>query len=274
VRLEGQRVGLERKRFDATLGSGLDANGKPLSVEDLKAVAMRDPTAVAMANYQVPPPSTRSGALGKAQMDKILAIDPTYDATKFQARNKTAIDFSTGGKSGQALTSADTALAHLASISKAGEALKNGDYKFLNGLANSLGAQVGQSPQNTYDTIVSMVAPEISKAVIGAAGGEGERQGMALNFKSNLAPQVREQAIGAAAGLLGARVNKSLHAYESTMGKPLGWKLSPESQQVLDRYSSGGGNGTVKIQAPDGTVKEVSASDAEHYISKGAKKVQ
>jgi hypothetical protein len=250
------RLSLEQKKFDATIGSGLDANGQPLSADALKQAALQDPTAVAIANYQIPPPAGRTTPIGMAIMRKVLAIDPQYDGTQFQARNKTAQDFSASGASGKAITSADTALAHLDAISRAGRALDNGDYKALNRIANEIGAQVGASPRNTYDTIVGMVSPEISKAVIGGAGGEGERQAMALNFKSDLAPKVREQAVGAAAQLLNARVQKMGHAYESTMGKPFARQLSPESKAVLDRYSG---------KLPDGDGKVIDKETARQF---------
>jgi hypothetical protein len=260
--IEAGKLAIDQKKFDVTFGAGLDANGKPLSPEDRKAVALLDPTAVAQANYQVAPPPPPRNGMPSPQMAKVLAINPAYDGTKFAERNKIAQDFSASGASGKAMTSSDTALAHLDAISRAGAALKNGDVKAINGIANEIGAQLGASPKNTYDTIVTMVAPEISKAVIGEAGGEGERQAMAKNFASDTAPEVREKAIGAAAGLLGARVHKQAQAYESDMGKPFERKLSPESQAVLDRYSGAGGGApgtgaTLKTSEPKiGTIEE------------------
>lgn len=268
IYIQQRRVNREQKQFDATFGAGLDANGRPLSPEDRKNAALSDPTAVAIANYQIPGPTGRPTPLGKSQMDKVLAINPNYDGSKFAERNKITQDFAASGKSGKAITSADTALAHLNSISIAGKALDNGDFKALNSIANSLGAQVGQSPKVTYDTIVGMVAPEISKAVIGEAGGEGERQGMAGNFSSSYSTPVREQAIGAAAGLLGARVHKQAQAYEADMGKPLERKLSPESQAVLDRYTGGGqaAGGIVTVKDPNGGVHTFnSQADADKF---------
>lgn len=228
------------KTFNATLGAGLDANGRPLSSDEARTAAMGDPVARAIANYQTPPPSSRTSALGMAVMRKVLAIDPNYDATKFPERTKITQDFSASGASGKAMTSTDTALSHLHVLSQAGDAMKTGDIPALNKLAQFLGAQTGQSPKVTYDSIVAMVAPEISKAVIGAAGGEADRKTMAANFSSSNSDAQREGSIGITAKLLGARFEKQGQAYESDMGKPLGRKLSPESQKVLDRYSGKG----------------------------------
>lgn len=235
-----QEQSIKNKTFNATFGAGLDANGHPLPPDELKIQAQQDPVAVGIASYDLAPPSSRTTPLGIAMMRKVMAINPAYDATTFPARNKTATDFSAAGTSGKAITSADTALAHLNTLSKAGKALDNGDVQIINRIANSVGAQVGATPKITYDTILNMVAPEISKAVIGASGGEGERLGMAKNFGSDLGSNAREGAIGAAATLLGARVDKQKQAYESTMGKPLSRKLSPESEEILQKYKSAG----------------------------------
>jgi hypothetical protein len=236
--IAGGELNLGQKKFDATLGAGLDANGKPLSDDELKQVAMKDPVAVAIANYQAPDANTRT-ALGQATMRKVYAIDRGHDGTQFPARNKVAQDFSPAGASGKTITSIDTALAHLDAISRAGEALKNNDIVGLNRIANALGYQFGGSARNVYDGIVSMVAPEVTKAVIGEAGGEGERQAMARNFSSSVNTATREATLGQTAQLFGARFGKMAHAYESQMGKPMERQLSPESQAVLQRYSGG-----------------------------------
>lgn len=274
---EGQgagRLSLEQKKFNATLGSGLDANGRPLSSDEAKTAAMADPVARAIANYQTPPPGTRTSALGVAMMRKVLAIDPNYDATKFPERAKITQDFSASGASGKAMTSTDTALSHLHVLSQAGDALKNGDIQAINKLANFLGAQTGSSPKVTYDSIVATVAPEISKAVIGATGGEGDRKTMAANFSSNNSDAQREGAIGATAKLLGARFEKQGQAYESDMGKPLGRKLSPESQKVLDRYSGStpAAGSTIKVISPEGIAGEIPADKWDAAQKRGFKR--
>ncbi len=242
--IEQQAQALRNKTFNATLGSGLDANGQPVSPDALKAAAMNDPVAVGMANYQIPPPSARASGIGLAMMRKVMAIDPSYDATLFPARNKTQTDFSAAGASGKAITSADTALAHLDTISQAGKALKSGDVQFLNKIANSIGAQSGSAAPAVYDSIVATVAPEISKAVIGGPGGEGDREKMAANFSRNLSDEQREGSIGANVSLLNARVSKMKDAYQATMGKPMARQLSPESQAVTARYQQGAAAGT------------------------------
>jgi hypothetical protein len=261
--------------FKATLGAGMDATGQPVMGADGKPAA--NPVAHAIANYQMAPPSPRSMAspVGQMLMRQVLTENKDYDGTKYPERSKITQDFSASGASGKAITSADTALAHLNTLSQAGQAIKNGDVQLINRLANAVGAHVGQSPQVTYEAILQTVSPEISKAVIGAAGGEADREKMAAGFSSKLSDQQREGAIGATAQLLGARVHKMGQAYESDMGKPLARQLSPESQQVLQRYSGGtgaGGNtgGAAVIPAPVQKALS-SASPGIHTLTDGSK---
>lgn len=241
IGLKQVEVGIAQKRFDATLGQGLDANGKPLSPEDRKNAALSDPTAVAMANYQIPPPSNRTTALGSAQYAKVLAIDPAFDGDKFADRHKINLDYGASGATGKAITSTDTALAHIGTVRDAGRALKTNDLPALNKLAQAVGVQAGSSAPVVYDAILETVSPEISKAVIGAAGGVEDRKAMKDNFSRDKNDAQREGALGGVANLLGARYHKQAQAYESDMGKPLARKLSPESQGILDSYSGAAG---------------------------------
>ena len=229
--------GLEQRRFNATLGAGLDANGQPLPQDALKAMAEKDPVVQAIANYKMKPPITRNG-MPAPILQRVLAVNPSYDATQFEKRNHIVQDFAASGKSGKAITSADTALAHLDAIEQAGQALKSRDLQVLNRIAQSVGLQTGDSAPAVYDTIVSMVAPEISRAVIGEAGGEADRKAMMNNFSRSASDAQRNGAIASAANLLGARVHKQAQAYEADMGVPLDLekRLSKESLGVLSRH--------------------------------------
>jgi hypothetical protein len=255
-------LALKGKQFEATFGAGLDANGQPIAPEAMKAAAQQDPTAMAIAHYQMaPPPSQTRGGIPSPIMRKVLAINPQYNATQYAANAETAKGYSPSGTQGQAITAADTALAHLATLSAAGEAMKNGNVQVLNQIANSLGAQVGQTPKATYETVLNMVGPDFSKSVIGAVGGEGERVATAQNFSSKLSDAQRESNIAAAVGLLGTRYEKLTHAYEQQMGVPLPRTLSPESQSIRQKYQA---------QAPGAAPKKISTKSEFDALPSGA----
>jgi hypothetical protein len=258
-RLDQSKIA-SRPNYQFTMPSNLPPG--PMTLDQVPE-AYRDQVKQVTEYRKALPPQSQRNPINQAINFYVAKLDPTYDATQFPARNKTALAYSPGGAEGQALKAADTALSHLKTISEAGEALQNGDVQVVNRIANSIGAQIGKSPANTYDTIVRMVAPEISKAVIGAAGGEAERQSMQQGFASSLSQPQRNGAIGAAAGLLAKRVEKSARAYEQQMGKPLAWKLSPESQAVLDKFAAGSGGGG---PLPQGGGKAADATVIKQFL--------
>lgn len=253
-------LAVRQKTFNATLGQGLDANGKPLSDDELKAIAMRDPVAVAISKYLAPDANTRT-ALGKATMDRVYALDKQHDGTQFAARNKTAIDYSPAGQTGKTFISIDNGLAHVDMLSQAGKALDNNDLPTLNRIANELGYQFGGSAKNVYDGIVQIVAPELIKGSLGEAGGEGERGGMRKTLTSDVNTATREQTLGAIATIFGKRIDRMRSAYKQTMNRDMPLQLSDDSKAVLQRYGGGGA-----AQLPDGGGKVLDPNNAKAFL--------
>ena len=259
--IAGGELDLNRKKFDATIGAGLDANGQPLSPDAMKQAAQADPNAVAIANYQMPPANLRS-PIGAATMRKVMALNPQYDGTQFQARNKTAQDYSPAGQSGKTFTSIDNALAHVNMLSEAGKALDNSDLPALNRIANELGYQFGGSAKNVYDGIVQVVGPEIIKGTLGEAGGEGERARLQQTLSSDANTQTREQTLGSIAQIFGKRVNTMRDAYRQQMGgKEWDRQLGQDSQAVLQRYSGGGA-----AKLPNGGGRSLDETTARQFL--------
>lgn len=175
----------------------------------------------------------------EALAGQVMELNPSYDPNMFASRNKTAVDFSPGGASGKALTAADTALAHLNTVEELGKALKNGDIQKLNQLFNFIGDQFGQAPPNNFRTAVRMVAPEITKVVVGGQTSATDRKEMEEGFSANASDEKTLGAVKTAARLLAERVKKQKHAYKSQMGKDLDREFSPESKAILERYGGG-----------------------------------
>lgn len=200
-----------------------------------------DATIKGIAEYRINPTTilNQRGVNRQALMNAVMSINPDYDATQYAARNKTTQDFSPAGVSGKALTAADTALAHLATVEELGNALKNNDVRKLNQLFNFIGGQFGSAPPNNFQTAVRVVAPEITKAVVGGQTAQADRKEMEQGFSENASPQQTLGAVKVAARLLAERVKKQQHSYKQAMGRDLQWQFSPESQALLSRFESG-----------------------------------
>jgi hypothetical protein len=154
--------------------------------------------------------------------------------------------YSASGKEGQALQSANTGLNHLDTIEQLAAAQKNGQTQLFNSIANRLAAETGQPAPTNLAAAITMVAPEVSKAVIGAAGGQEERAQFAKNFNPNGSPQQTLQGIGVIKDLMGGRLTEAQRTYERTTGRKdfRDTMLSPAAQRVLDKaHGAPGGAG-------------------------------
>jgi hypothetical protein len=145
--------------------------------------------------------------------------------------------YSAGGKEGQALQAANTGLNHLDTVEQLAMAQKNGNTQLFNTIANRFAKETGLAAPTSLAAAITMVAPEVSKAVIGAAGGQEERATFAKNFNGNGSPQQTLQGIGVIKELMGGRLTEAQRTYERTVGKKdfRETMLSPAAQRVLDK---------------------------------------
>jgi hypothetical protein len=210
--------------------AGLNQDGTPGTSND----SMVD----AIGQYKVQPPSGM--ALRNPRMQQILADVtakyPDFDATQYGARQTAAKSFSTG-KDGQSVQSANTALNHLATLKELAAAQDNGDIRLFNTLANRFSTETGGAAPTNLASAVTMVGPEISKAIIGAGGTGGDREKVDSALAA-LTKGGKAQAAGTIAtmqDLFGGRLTETQRTYERTTGRKdfPGAFLSPAAQAVL-----------------------------------------
>lgn len=181
-----------------------------------------------MSNFAMLKPS------GKEIMARVLDINPSYDAGDYMAKNKALRDFSTGTQ-GLAVQAANTGLNHLETIEQLARAQQNGDTRLFNTIANKIARETGAAAPTNLASAITMVAPEISKMVIGAAGGQEERATFAKNFSPSFSPDQALGGIHTIRELLGGRLFESERTYKRTTGRNdfNAGMLSPAAQKVL-----------------------------------------
>jgi len=260
--VEQQNARRQQQQYDATYGALLDGNGKPLDPEAAKAVAMQDPMAVAVANYQSAPPNISRGGPGVAVMRKALAINPSYNAQNWQAQKAELTNF-TSGKVANELSATNTALSHVGLMTDAIDALNNGDIRMLNSIANRIGVETGKTPAAVFKTIVGKVGPELGKAYGEATGSE--RGAEKENFDPNLPPQTLKANAAVTAKLLQGKIQSREFQWKQTMGdRPLPL-ISPEAKQTLDKLVAPAGGG-FSVKDPRGVVHTFkSQQDADNF---------
>lgn len=243
----GQRVGIERenanrqqRQFDATYGALLSPDGKPLDADAAKAVASQDPMAVAVANYQIPPPNAGRSGPGAGILRKVMAINPQYNAQNWQAQSAMMKGYTSGSQSKE-ISGINTALGHIGQLGDAIDALKNGNIQVLNKIANAYGVQTGNDAVTTYRAIVHKVAPEINRAYVGGVGSQGEVMTQESDFDPKMGDQQLRSNVGITTKLLRSKIGSLENQWKNTMGTDFESRfITPEAKQVSDKWGSGG----------------------------------
>ncbi len=257
LNLEGQRVGIEKQRFNATIGAGLDANGQPLPADAMRTRASQNPAAVAIAEYRMRPPAQRSGAVPPV-MREVLALNPAYDATQFDARQKYR-NALTSGAQGQALNSLNTAIEHLDQFVDVAKALGNGTFQPGNRAWNAMRETFGDSAPTNFEGMKTIMAGELASAFkkSGATDQEIHAVVSAINRQGS-ANQLVDYATKIAIPALGGKIHTYVSQTQAQMGEkdPLvGSIVTPGARAVLQKHGynpDAGGHGAAGAGATSG----------------------
>ncbi len=194
----------------------------------------------AMVEGRQPLPSTtamRSPAT-LALIDAAHAIDPTFDATVWKARNEAGPDW-TKGKSSEMVRSANQTLAHVGSLMNAMDNLKNRQMPAWNAVANTVSEQFGAGEQGSFRTNAHAVAEEMSKVFKGANLSDAEIRHWEQNLSENMSPTQQKAQIAKLSellhGSLQALEEKRLAAMGPAAAEKAGPLIKAEGQAVLER---------------------------------------
>ena len=142
-------------------------------------------------------------------------VDPVKVSQDVAAADKAIKDFGTG-EQGKKVTAFNTAIDHLATLDQLGAALKSGDVKLFNTLANTLAAQTGSAAPTSYNQAARIVGAEISKAIVPGVGTKAEREETANAFSSANSPEQLAAASATAKKLLGGQLSSLELQYKRT----------------------------------------------------------
>jgi hypothetical protein len=238
------------------LKTGVFASQPPASVQvqNLPPPPAQPPSKaeIAMANYMVPTPSPRSFATpaGKAMMDRILTVNPDFDASLYSVRAPTRKAYTTGPQ-GQQLTAMNTAIEHLDQLQAAADALQNGTFKPGNAAYNALADLFGSGAPTSFATIKEKVDKELdavaSKGVPTVSGAAAQK---AIGGVSS-SPESIKTYIDTSIRLLGSSQNALRAPYQRVMGANAPFDpLTPEAKAVLVKRGFDPDNPTATVAPP------------------------
>lgn len=273
--LTGKKYGFVNDRAQTVNGQPINAQTQPSAspLADLEAAkasgvsgeglynylpsSMRN-TVKAMIEGRQPLPSTaamRSPAT-LALIDAAHAVDPTFDATSWSARQAGAKDF-TSGKSSEMVRAANQTLAHVGSLLDAMDNLKNGRVPALNAVGNFVNEQTGGGQPGAFRTNAHAVAEEMSKVFKGANLSDAEIRQWEQNLSPNMSPEQQKAQIAKLSellhGSLAALEEKRVAAIGPMAAAKAGPVIKEEGQKVLERIDNwvkGNGGATTQSAAP------------------------
>lgn len=229
-----QREGREQKQYDATYGSLQPGAAGPDN-------ANANPLAKAIAEYRSPPVSSRSmaGGPGKALMEEVMRLNPSYDGTQFPTRQKTRIAFTSGPQS-QTLNSLNTAISHLDQFVDVAKALDNGSFQPGNQAFNWLKTTFGSSAPTNFEGIKQIMSGELASAFKKSGATDQEIAGVERAIASkNSTGQLIDYATKIAMPALGSKASTFGEQYHQVMGEKDPWSpVYPEAKRVLDKYGA------------------------------------
>jgi hypothetical protein len=126
--------------------------------------------------------------IGPQVMARVAEINPQYDATKYAAKQRAAVAF-TSGRQGDAIRRFSVSFDHLDIMQKAADALQNGDVRTLNAVKQYVAAEMGYEGPIDFDFVKSIVGDEIANAVIGGVGASRDREEIQKGWERSNSPE-------------------------------------------------------------------------------------
>ena len=232
----GELTPIDLSKLSPSGTNAENALGQP-KIGQLPAVA--ENIAQKMANYEYPAPSS-GFAMGKPAVQAMVAraveLNPNFDVTNYNAKNKAVSAFATG-KQGDQVRFWNNASQHFNTLDNLITALGNGDVQAVNSIKNYFKTQFGYEAPTDFNAAKNVVGQEIVKAIVANGGGEHEREEAARSLATANSPEQLRGVLNTYRELGGAQLRDLEKQYEASTGlHNFSQKyLIPESQAELQR---------------------------------------
>ncbi len=279
---EVERENRAKDAANAPFVSPVDAQGVPVTgpavLQTLPLSKQKLVTAVLEGRQAIPSGTALKDPYWKGVLETANLIDPNFDTVNFNSRANTRKDFTSGKSAGQ-INAINTVVGHLHDLAGEGERLGNFGYDWANAIYNKLtpgGSKRGVTINN-FNTLKEGVGTELMRLWRQAGvGSEREIEDWKSTIDAAKSPEELRGAFSTVGGMLESKLDALDSQYKQGMGTDKVSAITSESRKKLDALQGvkgGGGGGSVKLQAPDGSVREVPADQVDHYLQRGAKRV-
>ena len=196
-------------------------------------------------------PAAGRGGLSRNVLTQLIGltsnIDPTFDATTFNSRQKTAADFSAGGASGQKFQSLSRNMNHMQNFERDFNKLNNSDALGggFNYIANRVLPVMGDSKKQgalgSTGADITALSGELANAFRQTGMAEADINEWRKSLSTDSTPAFTKGAVESTIKLMEGRFQPQIDAYNNTMGthKTLSDFMSPDARVVFDRINRG-----------------------------------
>lgn len=194
-----------------------------------------DEIARKVADYTMPLPSgfALRSPYWQDVMKRATEINPEFDGTKYQSRQRIRNDFASG-KAALNIRALNTAVDHLDALKTAGMSLENGDTRGINAFVNFVRNQTGDARITDFKNAATAVESELAAVFKGMGATDQEIKQWRENLSANMSPAQINGAIKTAVKLMAGRAGALGEQWRQTMGKTREEAiLSPEAQGKL-----------------------------------------
>lgn len=189
-----------------------------------------------------------------AMVQMVQQYDPSFEAGKSPARMAVQKDF-TSGPSSRNVTALNTAIAHLGTMKKLGDALANGDIRAINMLANEMGVQLGKEEKTDFALAQTAVGDEMMRVFRQVGASEREAEDWRKKFNSSASPTQMNGALRTAAELLKGRIDALNDTWDRGMDTSGGYPklLSDRSKEAMASFGASADGKPAAPQYPSAT---------------------
>ena len=197
-----------------------------------------------IANYGIRPSAylLRSRE-GQQIMDEVMRLNPTYDQTKYDARNKLRADF-TSGKTGNNIDALNTAVDHLSTLKDLSSGLAQSDVQMVNAAVNKIRTSLGDPGVTNFKTAATAVESEVASLLKKTGATDQEINAWRANFGADMSPRQLQGAVNTALKIMRGRERALQHRWQVGMAVDRDYPIyGDEQMQILDALGYNAGLG-------------------------------
>jgi len=191
-------------------------------------------------------PRTAMTESGQKMIASVAQFDPSFEASDYGKRYRTAVNFAVGGTQGNAVKAANQTLYHMGTLYKNIDDLNNIDtpvLQLLNKPINYIAENAfGDSRQNKLRQTIQAVSSELRKVFAGSGGGGlTELEEWKKTLPENATEEQQKEYLRNGVELLRGGIEALNQQYQAGMGQSRNVidLLNPASRKVYDALMQG-----------------------------------